>query len=104
MVGKILWYDDKVLKKVNDGSKKKILEACLLVEEDAKAICPVKTGELQRSITHKVEDTVGKVGSDKEYACVVELGSERGQRPQPYLRPSLHKNEKKILELFKNII
>jgi hypothetical protein len=44
----------------------------------------------------------GYVGTNVEYARAVELGIE--QPPQPYLRPALHQNEKKILALFKKII
>jgi len=45
----------------------------------------------------------GYVGTNVEYARAVELGTEK-QSPQPYLRPALHKNEKKIIGLFKKII
>jgi len=69
--------------------------------------CRYLTGRLRSSITHEVEGTIGRVGSNVEYARAVELGSEDPlykRRPQPYLRPALHKNEKAILELFKKII
>jgi len=54
----------------------------------------------------------GVVGSNVSYARRIELGfvgvdslgRKYNQQPYPYLRPALHKNEKKILKLFKNII
>jgi len=106
-VSKVLWYGVKLVQKINAENKKIILKACLIVERDAKILCPVDTGRLRSSITHEIEGITGRVGSNVEYARAVELGSEDpayNQAPQPYLRPALHKNEKKILELFKNII
>jgi len=106
-VSKVLWYGVRLVQKINAENKKIILKACLLVERDAKILCPVDTGRLRSSITHEVEGTTGRVGSNVEYARAVELGSEDPaykRAPQPYLRPALHKNEKKILELFKKII
>ena len=107
MASKVLWYGVKLVQKVNAANKKVINKACLLVVRDAKKLCPVDTGRLRSSITHEVEGTTGRVGSNVEYARVVELGGEDpafNRAPQPYLRPALHKNEKKILALFKKII
>lgn len=107
MVAKVKWYGKEVVQKVNTKSKDIIKKACLMVVRDAKILCPVDTGRLRASITHEIEGITGRVGSNVEYARAVELGSEDPayqRRPQPYLRPALHKNEKKILELFKNII
>ena len=98
----IIWYGVKVVNKINAANKKIMSTACLLVERDAKKLCPVDTGRLRSSITHEIEGMIGYVGTNVEYARAVELGIE--QPPQPYLRPALHKNEKKILALFKKII
>jgi len=103
----VKWYGKDVINKVNTESIKIIAKACFMVERDAKILCPVDTGRLRSSITHEVKGTTGRVGSNVEYARAVELGSEDpayNRAPQPYLRPALHKNEKKILELFKKII
>ena len=99
----ILWYGAEVVKKVNAENKKIMKTACLIVERDAKKLCPVDTGRLRSSISHEIEGMTGYVGSNVEYARAVELGTEK-QSPQPYLRAALHKNEKKILALFKKII
>ena len=107
MASKVLWYGVKLVQKINAENKKMINKACLLVVRDAKILCPVDTGRLRSSITHEIEGTTGRVGSNVEYCRAVELGSEDPQykrAPQPFLRPALHKNEKKILELFKKII
>jgi len=103
----VLWYGVKVVQKINKENKKIILKACLMVERDAKILCPVDTGRLRSSITHEIEGTTGKVGSNVEYAKAVEIGSEDPEfkrAPQPYLRPALHKNEKAIRQMFKKII
>lgn len=105
-------------------------KACLLVENDAKRKCPVDTGQLRASITHEVEGQTGIVGTNVEYAPYVEYGTgihardgngrqtpwayqdtetgewiwTKGQKPQPFLEPSLLENEKKIKRLFKEAI
>jgi len=105
--GKVLWYGVKVVNKINAKNKQIMSRACLMVERDAKKLCPVDTGRLRASITHEIDGLTGYVGSNVEYARAVELGSEDpafNRAPQPYLRPALHKNEKEILKLFKKII
>ena len=97
------WYGAKVIQKINKANKQIISKACLMVERDAKKLCPVDTGRLRGSITHEIQGTTGRVGTNVEYARAVELGTEK-QSPQPYLRPALHANEKKILAMFKKII
>jgi len=99
----VKWYGAKVISKINKENKKIINKACLMVERDAKKLCPVDTGRLRSSISHEIEGTTGRVGSNVEYARAVELGTEK-QSPQPYLRPALHKNEKAIRQMFKKII
>lgn len=67
------------------------LEKCGLVAEGyAKRLCPVDTGNLRNSISHKVDDGEPAVyiGTDVEYGVYVELGT--GQyytsgRPTPWV-------------------
>lgn len=83
------------------------------VESDAKAVCPVDTGDLKASISHEVRDNEARVGSNLDYAAAVEMGfhgiehvrayerrdgslvrahERRGNTPsQPYLRPALYR-------------
>ena len=110
--GKVLWYGVKVVNKINAKNKQIMSRACLMVERDAKKLCPVDTGRLRASITHEIDGLTGRVGSNVEYARRIELGfvgvdslgRKFNQQPYPYLRPALHKNEKKIIGLFKKII
>lgn len=58
-------------------------------EKYAKRLCPVDTGNLRNSITHRVdqEEPAAYIGSDMEYAAYVELGTGEhypGGRPTPW--------------------
>lgn len=118
--------DGKLLSKLNKLSKMQLsvsLErACLIVENSAKEKAPVASGELRRSITHKVSGNEGEVGTSLHYAPYVEYGtglfsskgngrkdvpwvycdakgnwhSTSGQRPQPFLIPAFEENKSKI--------
>jgi len=119
-------FFDDFLNQVSADVKK----ATLMVERDAKILCPVKTSTLKRSITHKFIDKITAiVGSNMEYAPSVELGSrphiirpktakalhfkiggkdiftKEVQHPgwsgKPFLRPALAKNRKTIEKLFR---
>lgn len=72
----------------------------LTAESYAKDICPVDTGRLRNSITHAVDvnEKSAYIGSNVEYAAIVELGSSK-QRAQPYLTPAAtqHSDEYKAL-------
>jgi len=97
------WDDKKFRTEVNQKVKANMEKACLLVETDAKRICPVDTGRLRASLVHEIEtgkdEITGKVGTNVEYASNVEFGTSK-QSAQPYLRPSLKKNIPKIKQLF----
>lgn len=76
-------------------------------ESYAKKLCPVDTGHLRDSISHKQEDdTTELIGTVVEYAPYVELGfrhyiSGKHINGRPYLRPALedHISEyKQIIE------
>lgn len=110
--------------------EKALGESCALVEASAKQKAPKDTGALRRSIESKVEvngnDVVGTVFTPLEYAPYVEFGtglfatkggrkdvpwkyeddngnwhSTKGQHPQPFMKPSLDENRKKIVETLK---
>ncbi len=78
---------------------KNLITATLLVERTAKILSPVDTGALRRSITHEfLSKREAIVGSNLEYAPHVELGTVK-MAAQPFLRPALHANLKKIRKL-----
>lgn len=102
------------------------LERCGMQGEGyAKDLCPVDTGNLRNSISHKVDDQEPAVyiGTNSEYAAYVELGTGKyteggrqdpwvyqdeegrwhfthGQRAQPYLKPAVADHK----QTYQNII
>ena len=103
-----------------------IEKACLIVERAAKQNAPKgRTGDLAKSITHKIEDGQGIVYTPLEYAPYVEYGtglfaeetgrtdvpwvymdeatgefiSTSGQHPQPFMRPALDESREEILRV-----
>ena len=104
-------------------------EACMMVERDAKILCPVDDGTLRASITHEVDGKEGRVGTNVEYAPYVHQGtgiyavngdgrkdrwkyqdaegnwhSTIGQQPHPFLEKALTMNKKEINKLLKEKI
>ena len=68
-------------------------EGALVVEDEAKLLCPVKTGTLRRSITHETDEkgfmrVSVRVGPTVDYGVYVEFGT-RHMAAQPFLRPAL---------------
>lgn len=67
------------------------LEKCGLTAEGyAKRLCPVDTGNLRNSISHKVDESepAAYIGSNTSYAAYVELGTGiyiQGGRPTPWV-------------------
>lgn len=79
---KFIDNSDKVMKNIRDVSEKAILEACLLIEGQAKMLAPVGangSGELRDKINHDVRHEngkiIGEVGSPLMYAIYVEFGT-----------------------------
>lgn len=50
-------------------------DSCSIIEAQAKINAPVNDGQLRQSITHTVENSVGTVGTNVEYAPYVEIGT-----------------------------
>lgn len=108
---------------------KALNRACLVVENEAKRLCPVDTGDLRSSITHEVHNNVGIVGTNKEYAPYVEFGTgifasegngrdtpwsyqddkgewhtTAGQKPQPFLETAIQTKKKLVIKVFNDEI
>ena len=64
----------------------------------AKLKCPVDTGTLRKSITHRVVEDAVQIGTNVEYAPYVEFGTYK-MKAQPYLKPAVsnHTDEYKRL-------
>ena len=96
-----------------------VFKAGLLVEGDAKRLCPVDTGRLRSSITTEKrfdgDKPVASVGSNVEYGLYVEFGTGQngdpsvdhrvdwaGQPPKPFMRPAMHINQDNISRIVGN--
>ncbi len=88
---------------------KGLVEGGKIVEGEARALCPVSTeatrpggphGELRASITSQVEGLECKIGTNKEYAMYVELGTYK-MAAQPYLVPALVSKQPEVINAIK---
>lgn len=92
---------EAIIEEVREKRERAITESVIMVEADAKIMCPVDTGTLKRSITHEVksskEKTTGAVGSNVEYAYWAE-------RNKPYLEPAVDMNMERIRLKIKEVM
>ena len=95
------WNGRKVMIDFDKANYKSLYQSAALVEGQAVASVPVDTARLKQSITKIVKQDNAVIGTNVIYAPFVELGT-RFQKAQPYLLPSLIKNVKKIIAIFKS--
>ena len=123
------WNEKEALARVRQKILDKLEVAGKFVEDSAKLLVPVNTGNLRSSIHHVVNDQElsVRIGTPVEYAPYIEFGTGEfaeggqgrkggwfytddkgekhftfGNKPQPFLRPALLENKgtiKKIMEL-----
>lgn len=110
-----LTCDTKLLEKqlmelindINKSTESIVEDGCNLIENKAKDLCPVDTGDLRDSIDTKYEFGGyvydGYVYSPLDYALYIELGT-RFKAPQPYLYPAFQQNKDFFIEHLKNVI
>ena len=89
--------------KIKDGIRKGLAEAGEIVVKDAKAECPVDTGELQGSIKKRVEDNTCTAFASAAHGMYVEFGT-RYQRAQPFMVPALIDNEDAIRQIIADAV
>ncbi len=94
-------YANGITEKLSRG----IEAGCEIVKNEAKDLCPVSTektrpggphGELRQSITSHSEGLEGSVGTNKDYAAYVELGTYK-MASQPYLVPALKSKQSEVI-------
>jgi len=102
-----------------------LTKATIIVANNAKKLCPVRTGRLANSIKREVKGDTGIVFTNVEYAPVIEFGNRKSyiikakgkgylhfkiggrwvrvkkvrhpkMKAQPYMRPALYNNKDKI--------
>lgn len=87
--------EKELLGKLTIGLQK----AIMTVEGDAKKGCPVDTGRLRSSITSRIEESTGVIGTTVEYASYVEFGTDR-MPARPFLFPAAERVRARIKEFF----
>ena len=108
---------EEAIKRIDPNMKEALREVARRVVQDAKALCPVDTGSLQRSIRaeeyplqvniYRVYVIVGgkiinpKTRKKVDYAAYVEYGTSRAPA-QPFLRPALEQNRQILHEVLTN--
>ena len=108
---KLNWYGVERLKEINDKVKKGMDDSRMLVEGDAKRMCPVDTGHLRAFLSSKIEvstdtEIVADIGYKTSwvnwvpYAPFQELGTSK-MAAQPFLFPALEANKSRIKDLLK---
>ncbi len=107
---------DKLLEKIESmGSaanrimSNAVKEAAQPILEEAKRLCPVRTGKLRDSL--KISGVkskkgtkyvwVGDVDNQVGYSWFVEYGHSKA-KPHPFLHPAYEKKKKEALEIMKN--
>lgn len=80
---------EEVKSAMHDALIRALEKISMTAEKYAKRLCPVDTGNLRNSITHRIDpdEPAAYIGSDMEYAAYVELGTGEhypGGRPTPW--------------------
>ena len=70
-------YSEEVLEAFNEGCLRALERCGLQAEGYAKDLVPKRTGNLQNSISHKVDEAepAAYIGTNSEYAAYVEFGT-----------------------------
>ncbi len=77
-----------------------VRDLVLLVEAEAKKLCPVDTGKLRASITPVIQSWAeGYIGTNTHYAPYVEYGT-RKMDPQPFLETAFLEGKRVASKVF----
>ena len=123
-------YSDEVLEAFDEACLRALERCGLQAEGYAKDLCPVDTGNLRNSISHKVKDSepAAYIGTNAEYAGYVEFGTGhhssigggtpkthwaymgddgkmhigKPMKPQPYLKPAIADHVGTYRNIFKD--
>ena len=110
-VGNVRILDNsKLVKQASRQAIERALEAIgLSAQRHAASICPVDTGNLRNSISHKVDvgDNAVYIGSDVNsdvfYAGYVELGTYK-MAARPYIKPAATEHTAEYKEIAKKYL
>lgn len=92
----------ELLDAVHSGAVAGVREGCLLIENSAKQLSPVKTGNNRRSIHTEVVESAnrisGKVGPSTDYGIHLEFGTKR-MAARPFMRPAVESNKDEVVSI-----
>jgi HK97 gp10 family phage protein len=94
-MGKFADYANSLPRGIQTG----LFKSAVIVEADAARLAPVDTGFLRNSIDKDVQKEKAIVFAGADYAAYLEFGTST-QRAQPFMRPALRNNIKKIIQIF----
>ena len=123
-------YSEEVLEAFEAASLRALERCGLQAEGYAKDLCPVDTGALRNSISHKVDsgEPAAYIGTNQEYAPYIEFGTGqysttgggtpkshwvyigddgkyhigKPMKPQPYLKPAIANHVGTYRNIFKD--
>ena len=123
-------HSEEVLQAFNEAAIRALERCGLQGEGYAKDLCPVDTGNLRNSISHRVVDSepAAYIGTNSEYAAYVEFGTGhyssigggthkthwaymgddgkmhigKPMKPQPYLKPAIANHVGTYRNIFKD--
>ena len=90
---------DKLNKEILRAHKIGLTAVALALDSEAKRRAPVLTGNLRSSINNRTDDTGAYCDSNAEYSAHLEYGT-KFQAAQPFLRPALYDNARKLKDLY----
>lgn len=93
---------DAYVKRMGSNSEDAVEKATDLIVEKARALAPVDTGELRKSIRSTVKRMAGDIARGQveaaaDYALFVEYGTEY-MKPQPFLEPAIEDGIKYLMK------
>lgn len=97
---------DGAIQAIQNILSEKLNEAAQLITFNAKQRCPVRTGNLRRSIHYKPANPDNleiTIKADADYAAYVELGTYK-MAAQPFLEPSVMEIIPQIISKFEDAI
>ena len=104
---KMEWYGDDVIRSVKKKLPVAVRKACVIVQDAAQLLSPIKKGALMGSITiEPINEYSAKVGPSIAYDRRIELGFVGAdslgriynQAAQPYLRPAADNNRQRVAD------
>jgi HK97 gp10 family phage protein len=99
----VLRHVQSIEKDCEQNAKKAVKDSAYLMEAQAKALAPVKTGYLRENIKTHIEDggLYAKVISHSDYSMFVEFGTSK-QEAQPFMIPAYFKAKRNFEKLMKD--